>query len=133
MFFVFHIIGVRLESYLYVLFLSEILFFYLIKYFIFKHFRSLFSKTIYLPALVINQKRFGKVMKNKDIKSMIVKRYSVYDKTPFVHKEEKTGTETLCKLMVLKPGSDLKHKEIKDFIDNETVLNVFENRKFELK
>jgi len=95
--------------------------------------KSLFSKTIYLPALVINQKRYGKVMKIKDIKSMIVKKYSFYDKTPFVHKDEQTGTETVCKLMVLKPGSDLKHKEIKDLICDETVLNVFEKKKFELK
>lgn len=72
-------------------------------------------------------------MKIKDIKSMIVKKYSFYDKTPFVHKDEQTGTETVCKLMVLKPGSDLKHKEIKDLICDETVLNVFEKKKFELK
>jgi len=95
--------------------------------------KSLFTKTIYLPTLVVNQKRFGKVMKIKDIKSMVVRRFTFYDKSPFIHKNEQTGSETVCKLMVLKPGSDLKHKDIQDLINDETVLNVFEKKKFQLK
>ena len=72
-------------------------------------------------------------MKIKDIKSMVVRRFTFYDKSPFIHKNEQTGSETVCKLMVLKPGSDLKHKDIQDLINDETVLNVFEKKKFQLK